>query len=165
MQRLALLIAAVVLMSASASAQLGFGFGVGAATAIPAGDFSDRAGTGWGGSLQAKFGIPVVTFTGAFEYLSFGEKTFTGGTSSSTMWGFNVGARLTLFPFVYGGVEIGSYQENSTTKIGSQETEGSISRGSVAPIIGAEFLGFDLNARYVFMDKTDFTSVRRTYWF
>jgi hypothetical protein len=165
MRRLPLIIAVVALMSGSADAQLGFGFGVGAATAIPAGDFSDRASTGWGGSLQARFGIPVVTFTGAVEYLSFGEKSFAGGTSSSQMWGFNVGARLTLFPFVYGGVEIGSYRENSTTTIGSQETEGSITRGSVAPVIGAEFLGFDLSARYVFMDKTDFTSVRLTYWF
>ncbi|MBP1779717.1 MAG: hypothetical protein H6Q86_5728 [candidate division NC10 bacterium] len=163
MRRLTLLIAAVAVMSGSASAQLGFG--VGAATAIPTGDFSDRASTGWGLSLQARLGIPVVTFTGAVEYLSFGEKTIAGGTSSSQMWGLNVGARLTLLPFVYGGVEIGSYQENATTKIGSQETDGSITRGSVAPIIGAEFLGFDLNARYVFMDKTEFTSVRLTYWF
>jgi hypothetical protein len=165
MQKLALLVALVALMSGSASAQLGFGFGVGAATGIPTGDFLDRASTGWGLSLQAKLGIPVVTFTGAVEYLSFGEKTILGGTSSSQMWGINVGARLTLIPIVYAGVEIGSYQENSTTRIGSQETEGSIARGSVAPIIGAEFLGFDLNARYVFMDKTEFTSARLTYWF
>jgi hypothetical protein len=81
------------------------------------------------------------------------------------MWGLNVGGRFTLFPFLYAGAEIGTYQENTTTKISGVENKGSITRGSAAPIIGVEFLGFDVNARYVFIDKTEFTALRATYWF
>jgi hypothetical protein len=158
MRRLTLLIAVITLVAAAASAQLGLKFGVGASYNTPAGDLSDRADAGWGGSVQAKLGIPIVTLTGAVEYLSFGEKNITGGTSSAQMWGFNVGGRFTLFPFLYAGAEIG-------TTIGTTENKGSITRGSAAPIIGVEFLGFDVNARYVFIDKTEFTAIRATYWF
>jgi hypothetical protein len=165
MRRLILLIAVTVLGAGAASAQLGLKFGAGATYNTPAGDFADRAGAGWGGSVQAKLGIPIITLTGAVEYLDFGDQDITGGKSTSQLWGLNVGGRFSLFPFLYAGAEIGTYQESTTTTIGNVENKGSIARGSAAPIIGVEFLGFDVNARYVFIDKTEFTTIRATYWF
>ncbi len=166
MRKFIIFLAVVVVVSGLARAQgMGLSFGAGADLVTPAGDFSDEASTGWGLSAQLKFGLPIITVTGAVEYFAFGEKEFTGGTYSSNLWGINAGGRISLLHFIYVGAEIGMYEENSTTKNETSENKSSITRGSVAPIIGFEFLSFDLSARYIFMDKTDLTSIRLTYWF
>jgi hypothetical protein len=81
------------------------------------------------------------------------------------MWGFTAGGRVTLFPMLYAGVEIGSFGVTQSTTIGSQETEGKITYGAYGPIVGLNFVGFDFNARYMVMESASFTSLRLIYWF
>ncbi|MBP1653769.1 MAG: hypothetical protein H6Q28_325 [Bacteroidetes bacterium] len=139
--------------------------GVGASFNSPAGDFADHAAAGWGGMAGVKIGVPIIDITGAVEYMSFGEKDFTGGSAEASMWGFTAGGRFTLFPFLYAGVEVGSFAVTQSTTIGSQETEGKITYGAYGPTVGLNFASFDFNARYMVMESASFTSLRLIYWF
>ena len=167
MKHLVLLACLSLLPGIATSGVLGgiVSLGVGASFNTPAGDFADQAAAGWGGMAGVKIGIPIIDVTGAVEYLDFGEKDITAGTSDASMLGFTAGGRFTLFPFLYAGAEVGSFAVTRTTTIGSQETEGKITYGAYGPIVGVNLLGFDLNARYMVMDKATFTSVRLIYWF
>lgn len=161
------LLAGLLMLPALATAGIlgPISLGIGGSLNTPAGDFSDQASTGWGAMAGVKLGVPIVDITGIVEYLSFGEKDVTGGTLEASMWGFAAGGRITLFPMVYGGLEVGTYTVTRNNNLGGQESEGKISYGSWAPIVGVNVAGFDFNARYVVMDKASFTSLRAAYWF
>jgi hypothetical protein len=167
MKQLVLLAFLLLLPGIAASAVLGgiVSLGVGASFNSPAGDFADQAAAGWGGMAGVKIGVPIIDVTGAVEYLDFGSKDITGGTAEASMWGFTAGGRFALFPLIYAGAEIGSFGVTRTTTIGSQESKGTITYGAYGPILGLNLLGFDLNGRYMIMDKATFTSIRLIYWF
>ena len=163
---LALLLA---LAAAGTRAQL-IQFGIGAELPIPTGSFGDVVSTGFGGTAIAKIKVPIVDIYGAVDYLDFGAKE-TGGTSgsvktSATMWGINAGATISLFVVMYGGVEVGSYIISQKTETaGAPATTSDITRGAIAPVVGASFTMFDLSARYVIMENTDFFVVRGAIFF
>ena len=162
------LVAAVLLIPGMAfSGILGdmVSLGVGASFNTPTGDFGDNAASGWGGMAGVKIGIPIIDITGAVEYMSFGEKEFTGGKSEASMLGFTAGGRFTLIPLIYAGLEVGSFNVKSTTTCGSQESKGDVTYGAYGPIVGLNFAGFDLNARYMLVNDANFTSIRLIYWF
>lgn len=166
MKHLALLAVLLVLPGIATAGILGpLSLGVGASLNTPAGDFSDQAGTGWGGMVGAKLAVPIVDITGIVEYLDFGKKDVTGGSKSASMWGFTVGGRIGILPMIYGGLELGTYTATRTNEISGQTSEGKTTYGSWAPIVGVNVASFDFNARYVVMDKASFTSLRAAYWF
>jgi hypothetical protein len=168
MRHLVLLACLLLLPGIAVSGVLGgiVSLGVGGSFNTPAGDFADQAAAGWGGMAGVKIGVPIIDVTGAVEYLDFGAKDITTGTTGdASMWGFTAGGRFALFPMVYAGAEIGTFNVTRTTTIGSQETKGEITYGAYGPIVGLNLLGFDLNARYMVMDKATFTSFRLIYWF
>ena len=146
--------------------------GIGAELPLPTGTFGDVVSSGFGGTAIAKLKIPIVDIYGAVDYLNFGEKEITGtGTTgsvknSATMWGINAGATISLFVVLYGGVEVGSYIISQKTETaGAPATTSDITRGAIAPVVGASFTMFDLSARYVIMENTDFFVVRGAIFF
>jgi hypothetical protein len=142
-------------------------FGIGAELPVPTGTFGDAVSTGFGGTAMAKLKIPVVDLYGAVDYLNFGTKEFSTGSppvsakASATMWGINAGARISLFVLAYGGLEVGSYIITQKTEIaGTPASTGEVTRGAVAPVLGATLAMFDLSARYVIMEETNFIVLR-----
>lgn len=168
MNRLAV-VALILLMPFVAQAQFPK-FGLGAELGVPVGDFGTGVGTGIGGAAIVKLGLPIVTIHASADYLAFAEKEVSGtipliGTvntkTSSTMWGINAGVTFTMFPFVYAGGEVGRYSSTTKAEIsGFPATETKATKTAFTPIVGVSFLMFDVSARYVIMEKSNFALLR-----
>lgn len=138
--------------------------GVAVTSVTPVGNFSDIAGTGFGGVFMAKFGLPVIDVTGSVEYLSFSEKENGPVNSSATMWSLNAGARLSIFPFISAGAEVGNYWITVTTTNGTENnnTENKI---AFTPLVAAQFTMFEVSVRYVLMENAGFFALRAGIYF
>jgi hypothetical protein len=163
MKKLLTVIITVLLMNVSNAQFIESGIAITAVT--PMGDFSDLVGTGYGGVFMAKFGLPVLDVTGSVEYLSFSENEVESVKSSSTMWSINAGARISLFPFISAGAEIGNYWITVTYDDGTTESNATVNKVAFTPLIAAQFSMFEASVRYAFIDKASFLAIRAGIYF
>ncbi|RPI75839.1 MAG: hypothetical protein EHM47_01525 [Ignavibacteriales bacterium] len=163
MKRLTLTALLIFLLVNEATAQF-LESGVAVTAVTPVGNFSDIAGTGYGGVFMAKFGLPVIDLTGSVEYLSFSEKEIGSIKSSATMWSLNAGARISVFPFISAGAEIGNYWITATTTNGT-ENKNTENKIAFTPLVAAQFTMFEVSARYALMDNASFFAIRAGIYF
>jgi hypothetical protein len=131
----------------------------------PMSNFSDVVSTGYGGVFMAKFGLPVLDVTGSVEYLNFSENEAGDLKFSSTMWGLNAGARISILPFISAGAEIGNYWITITTDDGVSEKDNTVNKVAFTPLIAAQFSIFEASIRYALMDETSFFAIRAGIYF
>jgi hypothetical protein len=139
--------------------------GIAATLVTPAGDFSNAVGTGYGGVFMAKFGLPILDITGSVEYLRFSEKEVGSVKFNSTMWGINAGARISVFPFISAGAEIGNYWVTVTTDDGTGEHDNTENKIAFTPLVAAQFSMFEASIRYALIDNASFFSIRAGIYF
>ncbi len=160
------LIVLLLLVNRPAAAQTGvslFSFGVAASLASPTGDFGNAVGNGVGGAALIKFGLlPVIDLTGSIDYISFAEKDNGGVKTSASTWGFDVGGRISVFPFVFGGLELGSYVLSEKVNGKSLDSQ---TKSAFAPIIGVRISQLEGSVRYVARSDANFFGARVGLWF
>jgi len=161
MKKLVLILPFLLFVTNAASAQM-IDFGVGAELGIPlTTDFKDVAGTAFGGTVMAKMDLPIVTVTGSVDYLSFGEKDLLVAKTSSSMWGINVGGRLSLLPLIYLGAEAGTYIISSKVQLtGLPEEKTSDTKFAFAPLVGFSLWKLHVDARYVIIQDSNMGVIR-----
>ena len=158
MKKLYTVLFTVLIMNISNAQFISSGIAVTAVT--PMGDFSDEVSTGYGGVFMVKLGLPVLDVTGSVEYLSFSENEIENVKFSSTMWSVNAGARISLFPFISAGAEIGNYWITVTSDDGTTESNTTVNKVAFTPLIAAQFSMFEASVRYAFIDKASFLAIR-----
>ena len=139
--------------------------GIAATVVTPVGDFSDAVDTGFGGVFMVKFGLPVLDITGSIEYLRFSEKEVGNIKFNSTMWGINAGARISVFPFISAGAEIGNYWITITTENATGEHDETVNKVAFTPLIAAQISILEASLRYALIDKASFFSIRAGIYF
>jgi hypothetical protein len=163
MKKLLTILITILLMNTSSAQFIESGIAVTAVT--PMGDFSDVVSTGFGGVIMAKFGLPVLDITGSAEYLSFSEKEVGSVKFSSTMWSINAGARISIFPFISAGAELGNYWIKATTDDGTGESDNTENKVAFTPLIAAQFSMFEASIRYALIEDASFFAIRAGIYF
>jgi hypothetical protein len=167
MKHVAFLIFLLTILSTLSFAQVGTSFGVGVNAAFPASDFGDFVATGYGAEGMVKFGlVPLIDVTGGLEYIKFTSKDLTiatvTGEGDGSAWGWMIGGRVNVAPFIYGGLEFGSYTFNTTIL----NVDYDVTHGFIAPLVGVSISPFDISARYVAAGSDQsFVSLRGMVWF
>ena len=139
--------------------------GIGVSLNTPAGNFSNVVGTGYGGAFMVKIGVPILDITGSIEYIRFSEKEVASLKFSSAMWSVNGGARISVFPFLSAGAELGNYWITKTTKNGSSESDSKENKIAFTPLIAANFSIFEASIRYAIISDASFISIRAGIYF
>ena len=139
--------------------------GLAAAAVTPSGNFSDLVGTGYGGVFMAKLGVPLLDVTGSVEYLNFSEKDVANLKYSSYMWGINAGARISIFPYISAGAELGNYWITVTTDNGSNKNTSTENKIAFTPLIAANIGVFEGSIRYAIISDASFISIRAGIYF
>jgi len=134
--------------------------GIAVTMVTPVGDFSESVGTGYGGVVMAKFGLPILDITGSVEYLRFSEKEKGSIKSSSNMWSINAGARISVFPFISAGAEIGNYWITVTTENATGEHDETVNKIAITPLVAAQISILEASLRYALIDNASFFSIR-----
>jgi hypothetical protein len=153
----------VFLVSVSNAQSLQTGIGVSLNT--PAGNFSDVVGTGYGGTFMVKIGVPILDITGSIEYIRFSEKEVGNFKFSSAMWSVNAGARISVFPFLSAGAEIGNYWITLTADNGIVKGDNTENKFAFTPLIAAQFSMFEASLRYAIISDASFISIRAGIYF
>ena len=166
MKQFVLLIFILTIIPAMSFSQIGTSIGVGANLSFPAADFGDLVATGYGVTGMVKFGlVPLIDVTGGLEYIKFSSKDLTiatvTGEADGSAWGWMIGGRVNVAPFVYGGLELGTYTFNTTVL----SIDSDVTRGFVGPLVGVAFSPFDVSARYVASGDFSFWNLRGMVWF
>ncbi len=139
--------------------------GIAVTLVSPVGNFSDAVGTGYGGVFMAKFGLPILDITGSIEYLRFAENEIANSKISSTMWSINAGARMSVFPFISAGAELGNYWITVTTDDGTGESDNAINKIAFTPLIAAQISILEASIRYALIKDASFFSIRAGIYF
>jgi len=139
--------------------------GIAVTMVTPVGDFSESVGTGFGGVFMAKFGLPILDITGSVEYLRFSEKEEGSIKSSSNMWSINAGARISVFPFISAGAEIGNYWITVTAKNGNGESDNTETKIAFTPLIAIQISILEGSIRYSIIKDASFISFRAGIYF
>lgn len=139
--------------------------GIAATAATPAGNFSDLVSTGYGGVFMAKLVIPFLDITGSVEYINFSEKDVANLKYSSYMWGINAGARISVFPFISAGAELGNYWITVTADNGSNKNISTENKVAFTPLIAANIGVFEGSIRYAIISDASFISIRAGIYF
>jgi hypothetical protein len=120
---------------------------------VPVGDFSNVAGTGYGGNARYQYGADARTaFTATAGYLVWGKKDLGQNTSvQPKAFNFFVGGKYYFANGFYGSLEGGVYFLTYTyegTIIGAQGNTGWF----MLPIgLGYQKSGFELGVRYMLL--------------
>ena len=139
--------------------------GIGVSLNTPAGNFSDVVGTGYGGAFMVKIGVPILDITGSIEYIRFSEKEVANLKLSSAMWSVNAGARISVFPFLSAGAEIGNYWITVTADNGIVKGDNTENKFAFTPLIAAQFSMFEASLRYAIISDASFISIRAGIYF
>ena len=157
----ALILAALLPVSLFAQQEPGFNkmsLGANLEVSLPVGDFSNFAGTGFGGNVKFQYGTNFRgAFTASLGYLSWGSKDLgLGGSVKPSTFSFLVGGKYYFADGLYGSLEGGVYFVNYTYEnvIGA---EGNTSRFMMPIGVGYQKSGFEVGVRY-FMFHTDFNN-------
>ncbi len=164
MKKLQLTILIIFFFACISNAQL-LQSGIAVTAVSPTGDFSNIAGTGFGGVFMVKLGLPIVDVTGSVEYLKFSEKEAGIVKFNPSMWGVNAGARISVFPFISAGAEIGNYWVTVTTKTSTGESDATENKVAFTPLIAAQFAIFEASLRYAILGDASFFAIRAGIYF
>jgi hypothetical protein len=144
----------VIPVIAYAQGEPGWGkmsLGVTGEVSIPVGDYSNIAGTGYGGNVRFQYGSDTRTaFTATAGYLVWGKKEYAGGISGQPK-AFNLflGGKYYFTEGFYGTLEGGVYfvTYNYTGALVGATGDGSY---FMLPIgIGYQKSGFEVGVRYM----------------
>ena len=164
MKKLWITLLFIISLSSISKAQL-LESGVAVTLVTPMGEFSDVVGTGYGGVFMAKFGLPILDITGSVEYLRFGENEIANTKINSNMWSINAGARMSVFPFISVGAEIGNYWITVTTENAAGENDEAVNKIAFTPLIAAQFSILEASLRYSLIKDASFFSIRAGIYF
>ena len=139
--------------------------GIAVTAVTPTGNFADAVGTGYGGVFMVKLGLPVIDVTGSVEYLNFSEKETANVKASSNMWSINAGARISVFPFISAGAELGNYWITTTVDAGNGDKDNSENKVAFTPLLAANFSMFEVSVRYAIISDVGFFSLRAGIYF
>ena len=155
---------------------------VGANLSIPSGDWSDFAGTGFGGTVQFLYAVNAnMAVVGQAGYIMFGGKSIEMA-NYKTEWDYSAipivaGGRYYLGagngpkPFVGAlvGLHMFKFKGKTTTTIfgTTQTNEGSESKTKFgfAPMAGVEVNNIDVSAFYMIISDLNYIGVRVAYAF
>lgn len=159
MKRLFSVALAVLLASSLALAQGGPGrgksaLGIGAEVSIPTGDFSEFAGTGYGGFARYEYGMNAKTaFMLTLGYTVWTEKDLgVGGTIKPEAFRIAAGSKYFLGKGFYGSLEAGTDIYTFTRTGTLLGVEGTTWRFMLPLGLGYEMGGFDVGAKYYIFD-------------
>jgi hypothetical protein len=121
---------------------------------LPVGDFSNIAGTGYGGNARYQFGLDrggILTATAG--YLVWSKKDLGGGISIQPK-AFNifVGGKYYLTGGLYGSLEGGLYFISYTYEGNVVTSLGNTSRFMLPIGLGFQKSGFEVGARYMLLN-------------
>ena len=120
---------------------------------VPMGDFSDWAGTGYGGNLRYQFGADIrAKFTATAGYMVWSKKDL-GANVSVQPKAFNIflGGKYYLAPTIYGSLEGGLYFVSYTYEGTVIATKGNSTYFMLPIGLGFQKSGFELGARYMIL--------------
>ena len=126
---------------------------------FPSGDFSDVAGTGYGGSATFEYKLPLlpISLTGMIGYYHWGEKEDIEGVDYSyNSIPFMVGGRYYMSSLIikpYFGAELGINVFSSDVETPRLKIENTDTKFSIAPMFGIKFgigilIDLDVNIKY-----------------
>jgi hypothetical protein len=121
---------------------------------LPMGDFSDIAGTGYGGNARYQFGFDQKgVFTATAGYLVWSKKEYAAGNSSQPS-AFNIflGGKWYLYEGLFASVEGGLYFLNFKYEGNVVGAEGNTTRFMLPIGIGYQKSGFEVGVRYMLID-------------
>ena len=101
-----------------------------------------------------------MDITGSVEYLKFSENEVLNTKINSTMWSINAGARISVFPFISAGAEIGNYWVTVTTDDGTGESDNTENKIAFTPLVAAQISILEASIRYALIDNASFVSIR-----
>ena len=139
--------------------------GIGVSLNTPAGNFSDVAKNGYGGAFMVKLGVPIIDITGSVEYISFGEKDIAGIKYNASAWGINAGARISVFPFISAGAELGNYWLTVSADNGTNKADNTENKVAFTPLLAANIGMFEGSVRYAIISNASFISIRAGIYF
>lgn len=138
--------------------------------ALPQGDWSDLAGTGYGATAFAMITLlPVVNLSAHAGYLKFGEKTIQTPAGTETIYNFSAipllaGVRIYVLPLprLYVGGQAGFHYLKLKVKLKptGSEAEESENKFSVAPTVGVEFGPLEASAFYMLISDANYAGLR-----
>ena len=130
---------------------------------LPVGDFSNIAGTGYGGNLRYQFGVDRRSvFTATAGYLAWTKKDFGLNTSvQPAAISVFLGGKYYLAEGFYGSLEGGLYFVDYTYEGPVLGAEGNTTKFMLPIGIGFQKSGFEIGARYMLLD-VDFNAVSIT---
>jgi hypothetical protein len=165
-----ILIVLLILTFAGISSAQGFKLGVAGNAAFPTGDWKEYTSSpGWGLDAFGVFDLMVLTLTVRAGYMNFGEKEYEvlGETYKQTSNAIPVMAGLRwdfgapVGPSFYVGAEAGIHSFATTVEAGgvtlTDETE---SKFAIAPNVGMEIAGFDIQGYYMIIKDANYFGVR-----
>ncbi|OGU27707.1 MAG: hypothetical protein A2057_02545 [Ignavibacteria bacterium GWA2_35_9] len=164
MKRFQYIIILIIFLASISKAQ-SIESGIGVSLNTPAGNFSNVVGTGYGGAFMAKLGLPLIDVTGSVEYINFSEKDVANLKYSSYMWSINAGARISVFPFISAGAEIGNYWITVTADNGTVKGDNTENKVAFTPLIAAQIGMFEASLRYSLISDASFISIRAGIYF
>jgi hypothetical protein len=121
---------------------------------LPVGDFSNVAGTGYGGSVRFQYGSDARTaFTATAGYIAWGKKDL-GSNASLTPQAFTLlfGGKYYLAPSFFGTIEGGAYFVDYTYEGPAVGVYGNTTRFMLPIGLGYQKNGFEIAARYMLLD-------------
>jgi hypothetical protein len=154
-----------IIITAGISNSQSISSGIAVTAVTPTGDFSDEAGTGYGGVFMAKLGLPIIDVTGSVEYIRFADEEIVNTTFSTYMWSINAGARISVLPFISAGAEIGNYWVTVSFENANEEKDITENKVAFTPLIAAQFSMFEASLRYVLIENASFFAIRAGIYF
>jgi len=121
---------------------------------LPMGDFSDIAGTGYGGNIRYQMGYSATTvFTATAGYLAWTAKDLSANTSvQPAAFSLFLGGKQYLVEGFYGSLEAGLYFIDYTYEGVVVGALGNTSRFMLPIGIGYQKSGFEIGVRYMLFD-------------
>jgi hypothetical protein len=127
---------------------------------VPVGEFSDAAGTGYGGGIRYQLGVDKqAAFVSSVSYHAWGEKDFdSSSTAQTSAIQFLLGAKYYAIRGLFVSAELGlnsftiTLSDNAVPPVDFDKTRGRIA----TPVgVGYQLEGFEAIARYFLFD-TDY---------
>jgi hypothetical protein len=117
---------------------------------VPVGDFSDGAGTGFGGGARYQYGFDFESaFTASAGYISWTEKDFVNSSFMASAWEILIGGKYYFTTGLFGQLEAGVDFFSTEVTTGGGLTVKDTETRFMFPIgLGYQHEGVELTAKY-----------------